>query len=360
MKRCLIVKTSAIGDVISSFDVLSYLQRRFKNLKVDWVVERASAELLQAHPGLDRVIVCDTKRWRKGLLTKNVRDEMRRFRHELRQHAYDAVFDLQGNSKSALMTALARSKEKVGFDVRSVAELPNILATNRRFFISKSIPPRLRYLQLVHAYFQDDSFFEPIPLNFKLSQEEQKRVINETPTGKGPLLMVCFGSKWQNKRLPFSILIAFLKKISRAYSPIWLFPYSHHEERAQAEALHREFPDSSHTVGQMSLPFWQALMSKMDGIVTMDSAALHLCATTKTPSFSIFGPSKGAAYKPVGKEHVFVQGACPYGQSFQARCPKLRTCPKAPCMGNHDADILFSHFSNWWALYGTKVKVRAD
>jgi heptosyltransferase I len=68
-RSILIVKTSAIGDVIQTFPVLEYLRRKFPEAKIDWVVEEGIAPLLYAHPQIGEVITIRSKVWRKAPLS---------------------------------------------------------------------------------------------------------------------------------------------------------------------------------------------------------------------------------------------------------------------------------------------------
>ena len=70
--------------------------------------EASFAPVLALNPGLHRVIPCEIRRWRKSPLAAATRQEWRAFRAALRHDAYDAVIDLQGLTKSALVARLAR------------------------------------------------------------------------------------------------------------------------------------------------------------------------------------------------------------------------------------------------------------
>jgi heptosyltransferase-1 len=77
-------------------------------VRVDWVVERGFAPLVRRCDGVSRVIACDLRRWRKAPLASGTRAEWRAFRQDLQAVAYDAVVDLQGLTKSALVAHMAK------------------------------------------------------------------------------------------------------------------------------------------------------------------------------------------------------------------------------------------------------------
>lgn len=84
------------------------IRAAFPDAHIDWVVERGFAPLLHRCEGVARVVECELRRWRKSPLAAQTRTEWRSFRDELRREAYDAVIDLQGLTKSALVARTAR------------------------------------------------------------------------------------------------------------------------------------------------------------------------------------------------------------------------------------------------------------
>jgi heptosyltransferase I len=341
MPSFLIVKTSAIGDVIQTLPVLEYLRMKEPRARIGWVVEKSCADLLAAHPLVDDVYAMDSKRWRKFLRQKNTWDEIKDFFSLLRKDRYDILFDLQGNCKSGLITLFARAREKVGYSWNTVSEKPNCLATSCRYPVSKGQNARERYLSLLQSHFGDRTPFLPRPVVLKLKPEEQVR-LETFPAGR---IMVAFGFKWGNKQIPLPILQDFLDRIDQKLHIGFLFPYADEKERKIAQILADRYAGRAEAVGEMSLPFWQALMSKCQSVIAVDSAALHLCATTKTPSFSVFGASSAKAYAPSDQmQHVAVQGICPYKERFEKRCRLLRTCATGACMSHFSGEELFKEF----------------
>lgn len=355
MKEFLIVKTSAIGDVIQCFHLINYLIKRFPGCKIDWVVEKKIAPLMRSHPHIEQVLEVDTKKWRKNPYIH--RKKIHQFIKEMRKKNYEALFDLQGNTKSGFITAFAKAKRKVGFSWETLPEKLNFLATNVHLHINQK-NVRNRYLQLLQDFFGDDEKVELEPVHLKLTKEEEVRLQRlEQLCFQRPRFMVCFGSNWPNKVLSEKTLTTFLHKIDEKFSPSFFFIFGNEIEKRLADKLERTFSCCSHSVGEMSLPLWQRFMDLVEGVITMDSAALHLCATTKTPSFSIFGPSSAEAFKPNGEKHFAFQGACPYDIRFEKRCPHLRTCKTGFCIRDISEGDLFEQFETFWERVSDKQLV---
>ena len=108
--RILIVKLSSLGDVVHAMPAVQDLRQVYPEAQIDWVVERAFAPLVQRCKGVHRVIACELRRWRSNPLSSQTRQAWQHFKVDLQQENYDAVIDLQGLSKSALVSWLARVK----------------------------------------------------------------------------------------------------------------------------------------------------------------------------------------------------------------------------------------------------------
>lgn len=109
--RILLVKLSSLGDVVHTLPVVQDILAAQPGAQIDWVVEQAFAPLLaplRASGHVQRVIPCQLRRWRKAPLASATRAEWHVFKQQLQAVPYDAVIDLQGLTKSALVARLAR------------------------------------------------------------------------------------------------------------------------------------------------------------------------------------------------------------------------------------------------------------
>ncbi len=357
MKSILLVRTSAIGDVVQTFPVIEYLRGRFPAAQINWVVEKGMAPLLRQlkeycsnRALIDQVIEVEFKKWTKSLWLKQSRSAFKDFIRLLREEEYDVVFDLQGNSKSGLITMLARGKDKVGFGWHSVREKPNLIATTHRFEVPLDLNIREKYIKLAQTYYGDEASFVSKGITFQLSETEAERLQNLllAPLMQHPLkLMVAVGSKWNNKKLADDTLISLLKEAQARANAALVLIYGNAEEKLFTDKLLSIFSNSAMAIGELTLPLWQALMRCVDGIIAVDSAALHFAGTTHTPSFSVFGPTSAQIFKPPEQQHHVFQGSCPYGKIFHKQCPILRSCTTGACMRHLTFEQLKDPFARW-------------
>lgn len=355
--KILIVKTSALGDIIHAFPALQYLRNHFPDAQIDWVVEHAFAPLVESHPALNNVLKVNTKKWRKGFWKPEVIQEINHFRRQLRQTSYDMLFDLQANMKSGLINSLVKSPKKYGFASATVHEWPNLIFTNQRCNPPKGKNIRDDYLYIAQNAVGDfNSEIQGVKLKIQPTEQAKIKEILQHPNlqGNHPRIMVCPGSNWPNKQLGKENLLEFLKLIEENLQGRFVFVWGMKEEKQLAEDLAEQFPGKAYIADKMPLPTLQNLMAELDLVFAMDSLPLHLAATTPTPTYSVFGASSANKYKPTGKLHEAFQGTCPYGKTFEKRCPILRTCSSGSCIKDVQGNALFEHFINWWnSLYRT-------
>src|SRR5207302_10830714 len=107
-RRILLIKLSAVGDVVHTIPVLNKLRRRYPSARIDWLVTPAIAELIRHHPGVSNVVLFARQDWstpwRPGWSA--LRGAMSLVR-ELRAARYDLIIDLHGQFRTALFTLMA-------------------------------------------------------------------------------------------------------------------------------------------------------------------------------------------------------------------------------------------------------------
>lgn len=348
--RVLLVKTSALGDIVHAFPVASYIKELFPEAHLEWVVEHLGAPLVAAHPSVDFVHAIDSKVWRKNLFSKETWEGVCSAIKSLRKAPYDVVFDLQGNTKSAFILLAVHAAHKVGFGRAAVAEWPNLLATTERYTPQAGKNIREDYLFLVREFFQRSDGYQALALRLTLTSEQTdayKGIVAKIHSLRGEKILVCPGAAWSNKQLDETHLFQFLQKIFANKECSFAFCWGTPAEKALVIRLAAALPrQNSLILDRLELPVLQNAMSHFSCVIAMDSLPLHLAASAGVATFSAFGPSLASKYAPIGAQHIVIQGSCPYQQTFIRRCPLLRSCPTGSCLKELTADQLFSAMQN--------------
>jgi heptosyltransferase-1 len=128
MERILIVRLSAMGDIINTLPVAAALRAANQDTAIDWVVEERWSELLCAKgtaldgprsaqkPLVDQIYTVNTRRWRDNLFARSTRKDIAELRRRIGQAGYTTVVDVQGAIRSAVIARFAKSKRIVGFE----------------------------------------------------------------------------------------------------------------------------------------------------------------------------------------------------------------------------------------------------
>ncbi len=135
--RVLIVKTSALGDIVHAMPVLDYLHKASEGIEIDWVVEERFADLLSANPLVSNVFTVDTRKWRSRLFSPSTWREIFSLKNRLAERRYSIVFDLQGNIKSGLIARFSGCSRRYGFDADAVRESANLRFTTNHVPLRK-------------------------------------------------------------------------------------------------------------------------------------------------------------------------------------------------------------------------------
>ena len=128
--KLLIIKTSSLGDVIHCLPIIHDIRAHFANnqidVQIDWVVEESFADIPRMHKGVNQVFTVAMRRWKMQLFSQNTWAEIGDFKKLIQQdkdglNLYDAIIDVQGLLKSALITRQAHGV-KHGYDKDSIRE----------------------------------------------------------------------------------------------------------------------------------------------------------------------------------------------------------------------------------------------
>lgn len=120
-RRILLVRLSAIGDILFASPLVRALRAGFPSAEISWLVQSEYQGLLEAHPALDGVIPVPLTEWRRLLRARRFRAlgrGVRALRADLHRRRFDLAIDLQGLLKSGVLTWLSGAPERLGLGAR--------------------------------------------------------------------------------------------------------------------------------------------------------------------------------------------------------------------------------------------------
>jgi lipopolysaccharide heptosyltransferase I len=316
-RRILLVKPSALGDVVHTLPVVATLKRRYPHVPLDWLIEEEAAPLVEGHPAVAAFVVSGRRRWQRQVwhprqIPATLR-EIRTFVGEVRRPGYDVVLDLQGLLKSALYVLAAGASVRVGLaDGREGASWA---LTHRVPVPPQPVHAVERYLALAAAVDARDTVRDfTIPLDAG-DLEAARTLLADVPR---PRVVLHPAARWDTKLWEVERWRAVAGSLgaegagvlltgSRADAPM---------ARAICEGLQ---PAPRSLVGQLSLKHLAAVLRGVDLMITVDSGPMHIAAALGTRVVALFGPTDPARTGPVGGGRVLRQ-PIPCSPCLERRC----------------------------------------
>ena len=296
MSDVLFIKTSSLGDVIHHMPALTEAKARRPGARFGWVVEEAFAPLVRLHPAVDVVVPVGLRRWRRAFFRPSTWTELARFRHDLRDRAYDEVIDTQGLVKSALLAWMAHGRRH-GYDAQSIKE-----------------PAACRFYQVRHAVAWNQ---HAVARNRALTGH----ALGYEPRGEADygLQRMRLADTWAT---PYGVLLHATAHRGKEWGEAnWLaltaavggdielvVPAGTESERARALRIaagsaRARVPD------RQPLDAMARLIAGASFVVGVDTGLSHLAAALGVPLVAIFADSEPGLTGPVGPGPIAVLGA---------------------------------------------------
>ena len=333
----LIIKLSAIGDVIHTLPALNAIRSAYPTALITWLIEEAAAPLIIGHPALDRIIVSRRKSWirdiRKGKW-KSVICEATGLVRTLRDTAYDFVFDFQALLKSGVLVAVTRGSRKIGFGRGMEHQEHSYLFLNERVApVDMNCHAILRNLMMLDAagmHSRDITYRLPI-------HDADRKAVNRLLSLEGimnarPLICINPVAKWTTKLWPNARFAELADRLSETYRIIPVFTGAPEDKETVQDILSRMKSSAADLTGKTSLKTLAALYDTADLLISTDTGPMHLGAAVNTPVVALFGPTAPWRTGPMGDNHQVIRASLPCSPCFKRQCS---TCD---CMNHIGVD----------------------
>lgn len=328
MMDILIIKMSALGDVIQALPVIRALKQGFPGARIDWLVEDGAAPIVRSHPGVDRVVV-----WRRGAWREAWRSpaswpeaavEIRRTAAELLQRRYDLALDLQGLLKSGIWMGLSRARRKVGY--HNAREGSHIFLTERIQNGDPDLHAVERYLLLVE---QIGGGRQTPEFGLSPSQEGIERLQEVLSKGGWeagtPYAVLVPGARWKTKQWEAASFSQTAERIVRGLG-LQVAVSGGPQDRPLGEMIIKGMRSPAlNLAGSTDISALTALMAGASVVISTDSGPMHLAAAVGTPVVALFGPTAPWRTGPYGKGHKVLRAAVSCSPCFLRKC-RTRRC----------------------------------
>lgn len=327
--RVLIVKLSALGDIIHALPVLDYLHQVSPGIEVDWVVEEPFLNILEGNPLISSLHVVRTKMWRRQPFSAATRREAGGVVRALRERSYDMVFDIQGNIKSGIVTALTGVKKRYGFDRPGVRELPNLLFTTNHVPLRRNdFQISARSLRVVSVPFGKD--YQGMSLKSDIPTDPASDYAAEAflaTLSDGLVFLFHPGTTWDTKLWHEPGWIELGKEVLETFPDATiLLSAGNDQERSAVERISGGIGINARPLPKTSLNGFAAFLKKVDLVVGGDTGPIHMAAAVGTPTVSFYRATDARRNGPLGDNHVSIQSPMHCHACMRKECDKDAAC----------------------------------
>jgi 3-deoxy-D-manno-octulosonic-acid transferase/heptosyltransferase-1 len=322
----LIVKLSAIGDVVHTLPSLAALRKRYPDAHITWVIEEDAADIIEGHPCLDRIIISRRKSWIMNL--RRLHDvhktigEIRSFITSLRERECDIAIDFHGLLKSAILVFLSGGRRRVGYD--SMQELSGLFL-NEKVYEDMNKHAVDRYLDIARRL---GARADTPEFHIHIEEENQRRV--EQLLGKNGInpndrfIAINPLALWETKVWEDGKWAELCDRIIGELNLTVVFTGRRDGGMVRRIQSLMRLPSVDLT-GRTTLRDLAYLYELAVLVVTTDTGPMHVAAAVGTPTVALFGPTDPARTGPYGTGHTVVRTDLPCSPCFLKKC-ETRQC----------------------------------
>jgi heptosyltransferase-1 len=348
-RRILIIKPSAVGDVVHTLPVLVKLRARYPDAQIDWLITPENADLIRHHWALSNAIAFPRKEYSQFGRSWSATLGPIRLLARIARARYDLVVDMHGQFRSAAFTLASAAPVRIGFDRprghRAVKTTPRrhgpatgvprahgwtgaregswVAYTHRIAIPTLDVHAVDRYLWLAPMLGLDDS-----PPDFRITLPPQaipsvERLLSEGGVGGRPLAVLVPGTIWETKHWH----VAGFAEVGRYLmaSGMDVVVAGTHRDRPRGQAIVEGCPGARDLCGRTSVAELVALIRRAAACVTNDSGSMHIAVAEDRPVVSVFGPTNPVWIGPYGRPYAVASAEVACGPCYLRR---LRDCPK--------------------------------
>lgn len=296
----LVIKMTAIGDVILVMPSLRALRERYPKAKICCLVDETCKAVLQRCPYLDELIVIDLKGGQKGWMG------LIRFSRRLMKYHFDKVVDFQNNQKSHMLAGLSFASHIYGYRNKKFG----FFVTDPVINPDHALPPvehQFQILRLLGIEYHPDRMLELYP-----SAADRKHIDGLlegewiSPGMKVVGINLSASEKWKTKNWPVSKMAKLCDLLAVKNIRVVITGAEKDRETA-VQVLGMTKAKPANCVGRTSIMELAVLIERCQAFLTPDSSPMHIAAAMGTPFIALFGPTSSKRHLPPSHRCVVIQ-----------------------------------------------------
>lgn len=308
--RILIVRVSAIGDVIHGIPTLCALRKAFPGAYLAWVAEGTSGDVLEGHPALDELVRVPRRWWK-------LPREVSRMRNRLRAMQFDVALDLQCLTKSSVTAWLSGAPRRIGMAGTNGRELSRWF--NNELVEASGTHVIEQYLSLLRPLGVDSPAVE-FDLPTRVAEVDYVERFLKTAGLAGRRFAVLNpGAGWPSKVWPAERYGALARHLKDVHGVASVAAWGLKTELPLAETIVAASGDTAQLAPPTTMLQLGALCRRAALFVGSDTGPMHLAVAVGTPTISMHGPSRGDWCGAYGPQNIRLQIRYEDGSSLERR-----------------------------------------
>ncbi|MCO6043199.1 glycosyltransferase family 9 protein [Aeoliella sp. ICT_H6.2] len=308
--RILIVRLTAMGDVIHGLPVATALRRHFPEAMIAWAVEGRAAELIEGHPDLDAVVKLPRRWWRSVHTARTVR-------RQLRELNFDISVDLQCLTKSAVVAWMSGAKRRLGVAGRNGRELSKVL--NNELTDVRASHVVEHYLGILEplGIVQPDVEFR-MPERSEDARYAIETLARASVTGQR-FAVLNPGAGWPSKLWPAERYGELAQHLWTEHGLKSLAVWCGSDERQLARKIVDTSSGAVELAPSTTMPQLAAITRRAAMFIGSDTGPMHLSVAVGTPTISLHGTSRAEWCGAYGPSHIRLQAFYQDGSARERR-----------------------------------------
>jgi heptosyltransferase-1 len=288
--RMLIVRLSALGDVVMASGLIAAIRAVHPQAHLAWLVEPAAAPLLRGHPGLDELVVWPRDAWR-GLWRERrwaeLWREVRALRARLRAARFDLAIDAQGLLKSGLWCRLSGAPRRISLLGREGSAW---LATER-LAPTRPEPPAMgwEYRALARHLGAPESAFRAEIALTPAARAAARAALDGAGVGAAYAVLAPFTTRAQKHWFDERWVALADALTAQGLTPVLLGGPGDTEAAARIAA---QAPQLVNLVGKLKLDQSAAAIAAARLLVGVDTGLTHIGSACGVPTVALFGSTR--------------------------------------------------------------------
>jgi len=322
-RKILIVRLSAIGDVVHSTPILHSLRRKFPEAYIAWAVEDKSSDILINNSLINKIFIFPKQKWKKrGFNIKNLLEFFSIIK-EIRKENFDIAIDLQELFKSAIIAFLSGAKRKIAH------------AGTREFasvFVNEKLPARDNFdpnKLIIERYLEPAAYLgapvDEVQFSLPPISEETKiyidKLLENTDKNK-KIIIFSPATIWHSKHWLEEYWTELLEKLSPDYNVIFTGT-DKDKELIERIVLNVKTDNYLSLAGKTNLFQLIELFNRAKYLIAPDTGPAHIANATQNPSIiMLFGSTGFKRTPPYGEKHKALAVELPCQPCFKRKCPR--------------------------------------